>query len=204
MQPKACVFLAEGFEELEAIGVIDILRRGDITVETISITAERLVTGAHGIQVTADWLFNRADFRDADVLVLPGGMPGTRNLNAYKPLRQLLERHHTQHKFIAAICAAPVILGGLGLLEGKKATCYPNFDHQLTGAEVTASAVEVDDIIITGRGPGMVFDFGLAILKALRRAGNARKVADDMLYVPPKPPKAPKVPKAPKAPKSAQ
>ena len=108
-------------------------------------------------------------------------MPGATNLNACAPLRELLQAHYAQGKLVAAICAAPLVLGGLGFLQGRKATCYPGFEDQLTGASVTGEAVEVDDNVITGRGPGLVFNFGLALVAYLQGLEKADEVAEGML-----------------------
>ncbi len=178
---KAFVFLATGFEETEAIGTIDLLRRGDIDATLVSITGEYIVEGAHGIGVLADALLEETDLTDADALVLPGGMPGANNLNACEPLLQQLLAHHKQGKVVAAICAAPLVLGGLGILDGRKATCYPGFEQTLKGAVHTGEAVVTDGAVITGKGPGLVFHFGLAIIEALQGKAVAKGVADGLL-----------------------
>ena len=177
----AIVFLANGFEEMEATGTIDILRRGGVEVNIVTINSSREVTGAHGMVYLADQTLAEADCSTADALILPGGMPGATNLNACAPLCELLKAHYAQEKLIAAICAAPLVLGGLGFLQGRKATCYPGFEEQLTGASVTGEAVEVDDHIITGRGPGLVFNFGLALVAYLQGIETADQVAEGML-----------------------
>ena len=178
---KAIVFLAKGFEEMEATGTIDILRRGGVEVNIVTINSSREVTGAHGMVYLADQTLAEADCSTADALILPGGMPGATNLNACAPLRELLKAHYAQEKLIAAICAAPLVLVGLGFFQGRKATCYPGFEEQLTGASVTGEAVEVDDHIITGRGPGLVFNFGLALVAYLQGIETADQVAEGML-----------------------
>ena len=178
---KAIVFLANGFEEMEATGTIDILRRGGVEVTIVTINSSREVTGAHGMVYLADQTLAEADCITADALVLPGGMPGATNLNACAPLRALLQAHYAQGKLVAAICAAPLVLGGLGFLQGRKATCYPGFEDQLTGASITGEAVEVDDNVITGRGPGLVFNFGLALVAYLQGLEKADEVAEGML-----------------------
>ena len=122
------LFLAPGFEEVEALTPVDVMRRAGIDVKTVSVTASRDVEGAHGVTVKADMTFDEADFSDCDWLVLPGGMPGATNLYECKPLCSLLLKHNAEGGHIAAICASPaVVLGGLGLLDGKEATCYPGF-----------------------------------------------------------------------------
>jgi len=178
---KAIVFLATGFEETEAVGTIDVLRRGGIDTKIVSITGELTVTGAHGIQIKADALFNEAGYPGRDALVLPGGMPGANNLNAYEPLKKELVKYYEHNKIVAAICAAPIVFGGLGFLKGRKATCYPSFEPALTGATITGEAVETDGNVITGKGPGLVFHFGLAIIEALKGKPVAEEVAAGLL-----------------------
>ena len=165
---KAIVFLANGFEEMEALGTVDILRRGGIEVTTVSITTDPVVIGAHNVPVTADTTLNNALLNDADALILPGGMPGASNLNDSETVKE-------------AICAAPMVLGGLGLLKGRKATCYPGFEPKLIGANVTGEAVEVSDNVITGKGPGLVMNFGLALVAAIKNDAVAEEVAAGLL-----------------------
>ncbi|MDR0574078.1 MAG: DJ-1/PfpI family protein [Tannerella sp.] len=164
---KAIVFLATGFEEMEAVGTIDILRRGGIETVTASVTGDKTVTGAHGIPVIADELFENTDHTFYDALVLPGGGPGSEMLNKHEGLRKAITDSYENGKLIAAICASPRVLGSLGLLKGKKATCYPGIEPELTGATIVRNPVVTDHNIITGRGPGLVFDFGLAIVEYL-------------------------------------
>jgi 4-methyl-5(b-hydroxyethyl)-thiazole monophosphate biosynthesis len=178
---KAVLFLATGFEETEAVGTIDILRRGGIETIVVSITGEHKVTGAHGLAVVADSLFSKTDFSDVSALILPGGMPGSSNLNACEPLKQLIVKHHGKGKLIAAICAAPLVLGELGLLKGRRATCYPGFEPQLIGATLAEGASVADGNIITGKGPGLVFNFALSIVAYLQGTKTASGVAKDIL-----------------------
>ncbi|WP_293715731.1 DJ-1 family glyoxalase III [uncultured Parabacteroides sp.] len=178
---KAIVFLANGFEEMEALGTIDILRRGGIEVTTVSITDNPVVTGAHNVPVTADTTLGKADLAGADALVLPGGMPGAANLNDSEPVKEALLQQYREGKIVAAICAAPMVLGGLGLLKGRNATCYPGFEPKLIGANVTGEAVEVSDNVITGKGPGLVINFGLALVAAIKSQAVAEEVAAGLL-----------------------
>ncbi|MDR1556939.1 MAG: DJ-1/PfpI family protein [Tannerellaceae bacterium] len=180
---KAVIFLAEGFEEAEAVDTIDVLRRGKIKTTAVSISEEHKVKGAHGITLIADALFSETDFSDVDALILPGGMPGASHLNTCEPLKQLLVKHYEERKLIAAICAAPIVLGGLGLLKGRRATCYPGFGHQLIGATLSDDPVVADGNIITGRGPGLVFDFALAILSHMQTKLWADDVANELLIL---------------------
>ena len=164
---KAIVFLANGFEEMEATGTIDILRRGGVEVTIVTINSSREVTGAHGMVYMADQTLAEADCTTADALILPGGMPGATNLNACEPLRELLKAHYAQEKLVAAICAAPLVLGGLGFLQGRKATCYPGFEDKLYGAQHVSDGVVTDGNITTCRGLGYAIALGLEIIRLL-------------------------------------
>ena len=177
------VFLANGFEDIEALAPVDILRRGGVEVVTVSINDDKKVESAHGITVLADTTFETAgDFNDADLLVLPGGMPGAKNLNEHEGVKQALLRQHAQGKRIAAICAAPLVFGGLGLLQGRKATCYPGFEGTLTGAEYTAEPVTVDGNITTGKGPGAAMAFGYQLLSYFTDKATVEALKQGMMY----------------------
>ncbi len=178
---KAFIFLATGFEEIEAVATIDVLRRGEVDTVIVSMTENYLVEGAHGISVNADKLFEEADFSDGSMLILPGGMPGASNLNAHEGLKSLIMQYHSEGKRLAAICAAPLVFGSLGILEGRNATCYPSFEPQLTGAIITGEAVVRDGNIITGKGPGFAVDFGLQIVAELKGQAQMKEVAKGML-----------------------
>lgn len=175
-------FLANGFEDIEALAPVDILRRGGMDVKTVSITGSDFVETAHGITLKADVKFEDADFSDAELLLLPGGMPGATNLNDYAPLRALLTKHAAEDKRIGAICAAPLVLGGLGLLEGRQATCYPGFESYLKGARYTADLVTIDGNIITGRGPAAALPYGYAILRWFKGGKVTKEIEDGMIY----------------------
>jgi DJ-1 family protein len=179
---KIFLFLANGFEEIEAIATVDVLRRGEIGVTTVSISDKKEVTGAHNVTVLADVLFNETNFNEGDMLVLPGGMPGASNLNEHEGLKQLLLKYNAEGKLITAICAAPLVLGGLGLLKDKRATCYPSFEPTLTGATHVEDGVVVDGNITTGKGPGFTIDFALTLVQQLQGKGMADEVAGGMLY----------------------
>jgi 4-methyl-5(b-hydroxyethyl)-thiazole monophosphate biosynthesis len=173
---KAYLFLAEGFEEIEAITPIDILRRADIEVTTVSILSHKEVCGAHGIKVMADILFDDTDYSDNDLLILPGGMPGTKNLDAHPGLKKLLKKQAEQGKFISAICAAPSVLGKMGLLEGKEAICYPSFESQLLGATISTEKVVTSGNIITAMGAGVAIPFALKLVEILKGKAVADKI----------------------------
>lgn len=178
---RSYIFLATGFEEIEALGTADVLRRGGLDVTLVSIYKDRMVTGAHGITVAADVVFDGADFDGADWLIFPGGMPGAKNLAEYQPLVDLLTAHAAAGGHIAAICAAPaVVLATYGILTGRKATCYPGFEGELTGAGaeyVADSRVVVDGNVTTANGPSSAILFGASIVE--QSAGKA--VADKVL-----------------------
>jgi 4-methyl-5(b-hydroxyethyl)-thiazole monophosphate biosynthesis len=162
---KVYIFLANGFEEVEAMAPVDILRRGGVDIKTVSVTGSEYVESSHGVTMKADMLFNKvSDFEDADMLLLPGGMPGATNLNEHEGVRQALIAQNERGKRIGAICAGPMVLGSLGLLKGKKATCSPGFEKYLTGATYTAELVQEDGNIITGEGPAASFPYSYRIL----------------------------------------
>lgn len=177
------LFLADGFEEIEALTVVDMLRRAKIDIHTVSITGKSKVTGSHHITVEADQVFGESDYSKADMLVLPGGMPGTNHLAEYKELGQLLKQFAKEGGNLAAICAAPSVLGMYGLLNGKKATCFPGFEDKLTGAVVTGNKTEVSDNVITGKGMGAAIEFSLRIIEKLKDKETAHKVAAAIQYL---------------------
>ena len=164
---KVYEFLATGFEETEMIVPADLLRRAGIEVCLVSITGELAVTGTHDLTITADKKYEEIDFLDGDMLILPGGQPGTQNLCEYKPLQGLLKTWNDEGKRIAAICAAPTFLAKLGLLKGKRATCYPACEEQILGANISTETVVTDGNITTSRGVGTAIDFAVEIIRLL-------------------------------------
>ncbi len=180
---KVYTFLANGFEDIEALAPVDILRRGGVEVTTVSISGSQYVESAHSVTIKADAQFDDiADFADADMLLLPGGMPGAANLKAHEGLRQLLLDHHNRGKRIGAICAAPMVLGSLGLLKGRKATCYPGFEQHLEGATYTPELVQEDGHITTGEGPAAALPYGYLILSYFVGQDKAREIEQGMMY----------------------
>ncbi len=173
------VFLADGFEETEAIAPIDVMRRAKLEVKTVGVTGE-YVTSSHRITVKADILPEDINFDDIEGVVLPGGMPGTLNLEASKYVIEAVKYSYENGKIVAAICAAPSILGHLGYLEGRKATCFPGFESELKGADYTAAHTETDGSIITAKGAGCAIEFGHAIVTALRSKKSADIVIENM------------------------
>lgn len=176
------LFLAEGFEETEAVVTIDILRRGYAELKTVSVSGDRAVTGAHGITVMADISINEVKKADAEAFILPGGMPGTKNLEESEEIKELLLYGHENGKLVCAICAAPSILGKYGILKGKRAVCYPGFEDYLDGAKVYEVPVMRDGNVITSRGAGTAHLFAEEILVALKGELVAKPVIIGMLY----------------------
>ncbi len=163
---KVYAFVADGMEEVECLAVCDILLRAGVDVKLVSIMGRHEITGSHGFRMLADQLFEEiAD--DADVLFLPGGMPGTANLTNHQGLCGMLKAHAAAGKRLAAICAAPSVLGVLGLAEGHRVTCFPGWEAKMSGAECTGACVETDRLITTGRGMGCSMDLGLELVRLL-------------------------------------
>lgn len=181
--PHVYIFLADGFEEIEAMIPVDVLRRGGIDTHTVSINGSPAVTGAHGVTMTADLTFDQADLSDATLLVLPGGLPGATNLNDHEPLKDAILAHSARGGLLAAICAAPLVLGGLGLLRGRRATCYPGFESYMTGAHYTGELCTVDGPVTTGEGPAAALPFAYTLLAQLAGDDVATQVADGMRYL---------------------
>ncbi len=179
----AVLFLAQGFEEIEAIATTDVLRRAGVKVVTVAIGDDVNVVGAHDVVVQADALLSEVSLSDADALILPGGWPGAKNLSECKPLVDAIVKQHAEGEWVAAICAAPFVLGVNGILKGKEATCYPGFEKDLQGATFVEKGVVVSGNVITARGPAFSIDFGLAIAEVLVGKENAEDVAKGMLYV---------------------
>lgn len=161
---KVYEFLANGFEEIEGLAPVDILRRGGVDIKTVSVTGSEFVETSHGVTIKADMKFEDGTFEDADLLMLPGGMPGSTNLNAHEGVRKALKAQYAAGKRVAAICAAPMVLGSLGLLEGKRATCSPGFQKYLTGAVYTGNLFEEDGLVTTGEGPCATLPYAYHIL----------------------------------------
>ena len=176
------VLLAEGYEEVEALTPVDLLRRAGVETKLVGVTGET-VCGAHGIKVVTDLSMEDIDLAQADMIVLPGGMPGTANLYADKRVTDAVRAMYDADKYVAAICAAPsVILGGMGLLEGRKATCYPGMEDGMKGAEAVSTTCVTDGKIITSCGVGGALDFACALITALVSREKADEIAASVVY----------------------
>lgn len=175
-------FLADGFEEVEALAPVDILRRGGVLIETVSVNGGDFVTSAHGVTFKADRKFEDIDPSQADLLMLPGGLPGATNLNAHEGLRRALTVQAERGGKVAAICAAPLVLGSLGLLCGKRATCYPGFEKYMDGATYTQELFTIDGNIITGEGPAATFPYAYAILETFIGKEKTDEIRQGMMY----------------------
>jgi len=180
---KVYVFLADGFEDVEALIPVDVWRRGGLEVVTVSTTEFPLVQTAHGVNIEADIMFEQGDFSDADLLFLPGGMPGASNLFAHKGVCKAIVDQFAAGKKVAAICASPaVVLAPLGILEGKRATCYPGFEKDLEGATYTGQLITVDGNVTTGEGPAAAFPFAYDLLGQLTSPQKANQIAEGMRF----------------------
>ncbi|MDO4692577.1 MAG: DJ-1/PfpI family protein [Porphyromonadaceae bacterium] len=182
MAKNVYVFLAEGFEEIEAVTTIDLLRRAGLSTTTIAVGNSLEVSGAHHITLRADKPLDEVDLSRADALVLPGGLPGVDNLNSSEVLRSMLRQMYDSGRLVAAICAAPMILGQLGILKGRHATCYPSFERHLTGYKTSEQKVITDGHVITACSAGVAVDFGLEIIKYLLGDQEALRVAGEIIY----------------------
>ena len=179
---RIAIFFAEGYEEIEGLTVVDICRRAGLAIDMVSVTGKQVVPGSHGIAVTMDKLYEEVDISTYDMLVLPGGKAGVEGLEAHEALMDQVDAFYKAGKYVAAICAAPSILGHRGILQGKKACSYPSFEGHLTGATVTAGPVEIAGNVITSRGMGTSIDFALAIVGELLGAERAKELADTIVY----------------------
>lgn len=179
---KVSVLFADGFEEVEALTVVDLLRRAQIYVGTASISDEYMVHGAHGINVQTEDLFEEVNFNDMDMVILPGGMPGTTHLKEHEGVRRVVTEFAESGKLVGAICAAPTVLSDLGLLKGRRITCYPGVEPDIQGAVLTKTPVAVDGNFITSQGVGTAIDFALEIITVLMGKEKALEIAESIVY----------------------
>ena len=176
------VHLATGFEEVEALTIVDVLRRADIDAKMVSMTDGKVVQGTHGVNIEADMMFEEADYDNCEMIVLPGGLPGATNLGAHTGLREKITAFAKAGRKVAAICAAPMVLADCGILEGKNATIYPGMEEELKGAQATRANVTVDGSLITGKGPALAMEFALALVEQLRGRDIRDQVAEGLLF----------------------
>ncbi|MFW5890516.1 MAG: DJ-1 family glyoxalase III [Marinilabiliaceae bacterium] len=181
MTKKAVIFIAPGFEEIEALTPADVLNRAGADVELISVTEDKSVTGAHGITIVCDRVFEGKPIEEKDIIILPGGMPGAKNLQAHQKLGEMIKDYNKREKWIGAICAAPMILGEMGLLEGRRATCFTGFEKHLKGARLYPVPAITDGHIITGRGIGAAMEFALEITSNLFGPDKAAELRERMV-----------------------
>ncbi len=174
------LFLAEGFEEIEAIAPIDIFRRAGIIVTTVSISNEKTVTGAHGITILGDSIFEETNFVEDSLLFLPGGLPGTINLDNHSGLKALIQKHSNKGNKMAAICAAPSVFGKMGLLADKEAICYPGFENQLVEATISNVDAIYSGNIYTAKAAGTAMDFALMIVSDFKGKEVAEAIRSAM------------------------
>lgn len=179
---KAYVFLADGFETVEALAVVDILRRAGVDTVTVGVSQNNEIISAQKVTVKADKMLADGEYTDGDIVFLPGGMPGTKNLEADKKVLDIVKKQYESGKIVTAICAAPSILGHMDILQGKKATCYPGFEKDLYGAEVMAERVVEDGNVITSRGMGTAVDLGLALVERVCGSEASEKIAAGIQY----------------------
>ena len=176
------VFLAEGFEEVEALATVDVLRRAGLETATVGVGG-KLISGSHSITVQADLTLDQAVMDDdLQAVVLPGGMPGTTNLQNNATVMAFVDYAYANGRLVCAICAAPSVLGQKGLLKGRKACCYPGFEKFLEGAEVSGQPVCVDGNVITGRACGVALEFGTAIAEQFIGKEKAQKLWDSLCH----------------------
>lgn len=179
---QALIFLAPGYEEVEMLTVVDLLRRSNITIDMVSTTDSLEVTSSHNVTIKADVLLKDADFDSAKMIILPGGIPGTPNLLACKPLTDKIKEFAAKKKWLSAICAAPTVYDELGLYNGCKATCYPDFASKLKNASYVKQPVVVDGIFTTSRGAGTTIEFAAAIIERFTDKQTADTVLEKIIY----------------------
>ena len=177
------VHLATGFEEVEALTCVDILRRVDLDARLVSVTDDIYVEGAHGITVKADLMFDDVDYSKCEMIVLPGGLPGAYNLRDHQGLRKEILKFAEEGKGLAAICAAPLVFGDLGILEGRKATIYPGMEEELKGAESIGFPVVRDMNLITSQGPATAMRFAVALVSYFKGKEVADELEEDLLMI---------------------
>lgn len=179
---KTAIFLADGYEEIEALAVVDVFRRAGIEMDMVSVSEELLTNGSHKIRVMADKLLKDICFDEYNMLILPGGLKGMRNLETCDMLMQQIDTFYENDKFIAAICASPSIFGRRGILDGRQATAYPGFEDELKGAMVVDAGAVRNGHVITGRSMGSALEFALLLVETLLGKDKAEEIAEQIVY----------------------
>ncbi len=177
------VHFAEGTEEIEFVTIIDLLRRSSLDAVSVSITGKTKVTGAHGIIIETDTTFEEANYDDCDMIVLPGGMPGTLHMAEHSGLTDMIKSFNEKGRSLAAICAAPMVFAGCGILSGKKAVIYPGMEEYLGDAEVSDKRVQTDGNIITSQGPGTAMEFALEIIRTVKGSAASDEIKKELLMI---------------------
>lgn len=179
---KVYVFVSNGNEEVEVLIPVDVLRRAGVDVKLVSTTGEKVVTSAHGVRMETDTMIEDCDFSDADLLMVPGGLPGAENLCNHEGVRAAVNTQYEAGRLVSAICAGPMIFGSLGIAQGKECTCYPGFEETLVGAKYTADLVTVSGNVITGEGPAAAFPYAYTICEILCGKQTAEALKEGMMY----------------------
>lgn len=180
---KTYLFLADGFEEIEALTVVDLLRRADIEIAMVSLMEQLEVTGSHGIKVIADELFQEENYADCQCLILPGGADGTDRMKKHKKLGEILCAHMKENKLVGAICAAPTVLAELDLLIGRCVTCYPGLERRLYDAAPVSSEVVTEGNLITSKSAGTAIPFALSLIEAIKGQEEAERVSKEIVFM---------------------
>ena len=179
---KMKMLIAEGFEEIEAITLIDILRRANYNLKTVSINRNSEIQGSHKIKIITDMVFDDVNFDDTDVLLLPGGVPGVPNLAAEDKVLNLVKKFYNEKKYIVAICAAPFVLERADILKNKNVTCYPSWEDKITSTKIKKSNVVIDDKIITAKGIGAAIDLGLKLVELFSSKKDSKILKNKIVY----------------------
>ena len=179
---KVYEFLSNGTEEVEALIPVDVLRRAGVEVVLVSTTGNQVINTSHGVNIVADAMIEDIDPSDADLLMIPGGLPGSVNLCNHPLVREMIKAQYDAGKLVSAICAGPMIFGSLGISEGKRCTCYPGCEENLGNATYTAELVTVDGNVITGEGPAASFPYAYKLCEILCGKETAQGLMDGMMY----------------------
>lgn len=179
---KVYEFISNGSEEVEALIPVDVLRRAGVDMKIVSTTGEQMITTSHGVNILCDALIEDCDFSDADLLMIPGGLPGAENLCMHPLVRKAIKEQYEAGKLVSAICAGPMIFGSLGISHGRRMTCYPGFEDHLEGATYTEELVTVDGNVITGEGPAATFPYAYTLCEILCGKATADSLREGMMF----------------------